>query len=71
MNFESLFDTVFCSAEMGVKKPQKEYYEYIIDTLNVDAHDIIYYDDALENIESASSLGVKAIHYKSIRNFSS
>jgi FMN phosphatase YigB (HAD superfamily) len=33
MQFDVLFDGIFCSAEIGLKKPQKEYYEYILDSL--------------------------------------
>lgn len=69
MNFDQLFDGIFCSAEMGMKKPEIAYYETIIDSLGIDPSDIIYYDDALENIESAKSLGIRAVHYKSISDF--
>ncbi len=71
MWFGAYFDSIFCSAEMGMKKPQEAYYQHIISSLHANPSDIIYFDDALENIESASSLGVKAIYYKSIRDFSS
>lgn len=70
MYFENLFDGIFCSAEMGLKKPEKAYYQSIINTLGVDPSEIIYYDDALENIESARSLGIRAVHYRSIDDFS-
>jgi HAD superfamily hydrolase (TIGR01509 family) len=69
MNFENLFDGIFCSAEMGLKKPEKEYYESIINTLGVDPSNIIYYDDALENIESARSLGIDARLYTDRESF--
>ncbi len=68
MNFENLFDSIFCSAEMGKKKPQETYYQKIIDTLWVAPSDITYYDDALENIESARNLGIRAVHYRSIHD---
>ena len=69
MHFESLFDSIFCSAEMGLKKPEKAYYESIINTLRVDPSDIIYYDDAVENVESARKLGIRTVHYRSIDDF--
>lgn len=70
MYFENLFDGIFCSAEIGYKKPEKEYYQYIIDTLMVAPSDILYFDDALENIEAAHSLGIHARLYRSISDFS-
>ncbi len=69
MHFENLFDGIFCSAEMGLKKPEKKYYQVIIDTLGVDPSDIIYFDDALENIESVRSLGIDARLYTRREDF--
>ena len=70
MNFGDLFDGIFCSAEMGMKKPDPKYYESIIDTLWVQPSDIMYYDDAEENIEVAKNVGIQAIYYKGIWDFS-
>lgn len=70
MNFENLFDGIFCSAEMGMKKPDVEYYKKIIDTLWVPPSDIIYYDDAHENIEVAKNLGIQSVFYTTIHDFS-
>lgn len=69
MNFENLFDGLFCSAEMGMKKPDLQYYQSIIDTLWVLPSDIMYYDDAEENIEAAKNLGIQSILYRTIHDF--
>ena len=53
MRFDEYFDGVFCSAEIGYKKPQKEYFEYILSVLSVPPDQILYFDDAEENIEIA------------------
>ena len=67
--FSEYFDGVFCSAEIGFKKPQKEYFEYILDSLGVLPNQVIYFDDAEENIDTAESLWIDARLYKNISDF--
>ncbi len=70
MNFENLFDGIFCSAEMGLKKPQEAYYQHILTSLHINPSDIIYFDDSEENIKVARRLGIRAVHYRNIDDFS-
>lgn len=56
MNFDEYFDGVFCSTEIGLKKPQKEYFEYILNMIEIPAQEVLYFDDSLENIEVASEI---------------
>lgn len=56
MMFSEYFNGVFCSAEIGLKKPQKEYFEYILNKMNTSPNEVFYFDDSQENIEVASSL---------------
>ncbi|MBP9811801.1 HAD-IA family hydrolase [Candidatus Gracilibacteria bacterium] len=69
MKFDSLFDGIFCSCEIGLKKPQKEYYEYILDSLSISGEDVLYFDDSLENIEVARSIGINSILYRNREDF--
>lgn len=69
MGFNALFDGIFCSAEIGLKKPQKEYYEYILDSLSISWEDALYFDDSLENIEVARSIGINSILYRNREDF--
>ena len=67
MWFSREFDSVFCSAEIGYKKPASEFYTHILDVLEIqDPNDIVYFDDAEENIEAAKKLWINAILYKTI-----
>lgn len=67
MWFLKEFDSVFCSSEIWYKKPATEFYTYILDTLQIqDPSQILYYDDASENIQSAKQLWINAILYKTI-----
>ncbi len=63
MDFESVFDKIYSSNLIGFKKPDVRYYRYIIDDLNENPGDIIFYDDRLENIETAKLLGINSYLY--------
>lgn len=69
MKFDTFFDGIFCSAEMGRKKPEKEYYQFILDSLSIGPDEIIYFDDSLENIEVARSIGINSVLYRDRSDF--
>lgn len=66
MGFAKDFDTVFCSCELGYKKPQREFYEKILHILGANASEVLYFDDAIENIEAAKELWINAVLYRDI-----
>lgn len=53
----SKFDFVYLSFEIGIRKPDRRIYEYVQEDLKVDGKDILFIDDAIENIEMARSCG--------------
>ena len=53
----SLYDYVFLSFELGLKKPNIDIYEYVLDHLPFEPDDILFIDDRLDNIEMASKMG--------------
>jgi putative hydrolase of the HAD superfamily len=63
MDFETTFDKIYSSNLIGFKKPATQYYSYILNDLNVNPSDIIFYDDRQENIESAKLLGIDSYLY--------
>ena len=63
MDFETIFDKIYSSNIIGFKKPDTEYYRYILDDLNENPSNIIFYDDRQENIESAKLLGINSYLY--------
>ena len=72
MRFAHDFDGVFCSAEMWVKKPQKEFFLQILEILQVEvASEVLYFDDSPENIKVAQSLGIRGVVYNHISDFTS
>lgn len=64
MGFETTFDKIYSSNFIGFKKPDIEFYRYILDDLNENPSNIIFYDDRQENIDSAKLLGINSYLYK-------
>ena len=69
MKFSEYFDGIFCSAEIGLKKPQKEYFDYILKSLEISPDKVVYFDDSAENIDVASGLWIQARLYRDISDF--
>lgn len=60
-NFNEIFNKVYYSHEIGKRKPDIDFFKYIIEKNNLNPHKTIFLDDNIENIKSASSLGIKTI----------
>ena len=60
-----LFDTVTLSFEVKAMKPARDIYEDALTKLGLPAEECVYIDDLKENIEAATRLGFRAIHYTS------
>lgn len=56
----SIFDFVYSSHLMGVKKPSPEIFERIIDLEQVLADDVYFIDDNERNVEVAKNIGMSA-----------
>ena len=72
MGFSIYFDSVFCSCEIGYRKPDGEFYSYILKEFNItDASEITYFDDSEENVSSAKKTGIHAILYRDFSDLES
>lgn len=60
--FEELFEKVYYSHQIGLRKPSKEVYEYVLHDSNLIADETLFIDDALVNVEAARQSGLQAIH---------
>lgn len=69
LSLDRLFKKTYSSAEVGIKKPEKEFYEHIKKDLNVEYSDIVYWDDDEENVMEASKLGIKGYHFVDFNTF--
>lgn len=70
MGFVDLFDGVFASAEVGVLKPDLQFYARVTQALQVIPTRVLFWDDTLENIKAARQYGWQAQHYTGHEHFS-
>jgi putative hydrolase of the HAD superfamily len=60
-NFDSLFDWVFYSHEMGLAKPSQDIYQKLLLELGTTANRVLFFDDLQANVAGAASVGIQAI----------
>ena len=70
MGLHKVFDKAYCSAHIGCKKPNQEFYQKIFSDLeNINKEEILFWDDKAENIQGAKDFGIHAELYTSLEDF--
>jgi len=70
MGFKQLFDRIFSSAEVGLKKPHAEFYDFVIKQLNgITKEEVLFWDDDQENVDGALAFGIKSFVYQDFDQF--
>lgn len=54
-------DKIFISAEINKAKPNKDFFEYIINSFGVKPQEMLFLDDSIRHIEGAKNLGINTI----------
>jgi putative hydrolase of the HAD superfamily len=55
------FREIFLSSTIGLRKPDAEAYDHVVQAIGVPAERIVFFDDLAENIEGAHARGLKAV----------
>ena len=55
--FKDCFDAFYLSHEIGLRKPNPNIYEYVLDQQNLKAEDCLFIDDTKDNTDAAAILG--------------
>lgn len=63
------FDEIFISGDLGIAKPDREIYELAATTLGVLPEECVFTDDRPEFCEAAARVGMKAIQFTSLSDF--
>ena len=63
MKVNKLFDACYVSHIMGLTKPSKAFFNYVLSHENVQAHEAVFVDDYEENIIGAKGVGINALWY--------
>ncbi len=62
IDFRGLFDKVYYSHELGMRKPDLEIFRYVITDAGLDGGKTLFIDDTEINIRVARSLNIQCIH---------
>lgn len=62
--FDDHFEKAYYSHTLGMRKPDAESFQYIIDENKLDPSRTVFIDDSLPNVEGAMAVGLKGIHLK-------
>lgn len=60
-HFESTFDTLVISGEVGMRKPEERIYLHTCRSLGLEPEDCVFIDDLEHNVATAESLGMTGI----------
>lgn len=58
------FDGMIFSAELGLRKPQRAFFEAALARFNVSAEDVLFIDDLSENVEGAAACGIEGMIFR-------
>ncbi|KAF0319339.1 hypothetical protein GQ607_013444 [Colletotrichum asianum] len=56
-----IFDDVFTSASLGVRKPEREFFDRVLEAAGVDAQSAVFFDDRTENVICAQCCEMKGV----------
>ncbi len=61
-NLDRIFEKVYYSHELKMRKPDAEIFRYVLDDAGINAGESLYIDDTLDHIKTAESLGIHSHH---------
>ena len=62
--FSNIFDKTYFSHEIGLRKPDNNIYNFVLDDINLKPSEILFIDDTEKNILAARALGWNCILWK-------
>jgi len=63
-DFNGLFEKAYFSFEIGLKKPGKEIYEFVLSDKSLNPGDCLFIDDNLDNVKGAMAAGINGYFLK-------
>lgn len=63
VDIENLVDDMVCSHIEHFMKPDVKFYERLIQKLNLNKNETIFFDDKIKNVEVGNSVGIKSVKF--------
>lgn len=64
LGYDDLFDRSFYSCDLGVAKPDPEYFRLIVQQLDATANQVLFVDDRADNVAAAVGVGLEGLHFE-------
>lgn len=64
IKFEDLFDSIYYSHEIQLRKPETAVFEFILEKHQLVPEECLFIDDNFVNTEAAKQLGINSIHFE-------
>ena len=64
-DFFTMFDDMVISGEVGHVKPHPEIFHILLEKIGRPAHECLFIDDSMPNIQQAQAIGFATIHFES------
>lgn len=61
-SLDALFDGVFYSFRLGMRKPEKRIFQAVLDSLNIESRKILFVDDTEMHLSAAEEFQMQTIH---------
>ena len=61
----SVFEKIFVSSELGIRKPERRAFDSVADAMGFDSSKILFFDDSQENVIGAQDAGYQSVFVKS------
>lgn len=68
--FKNCFDEIYYSSRVGMRKPDREVFQYVLGEFDVKAENCLFIDDSEQHIVSAEKLGINVLLLKKGREIS-
>ena len=63
-SFCNLFEEIYLSHEIGIRKPNVEAFQFILKKQNLSSNEVLFIDDSLQHIQGAKRLGINSHHLR-------
>lgn len=64
LKLDKVFDKLYCSSQLGMAKPDRRIFEYLLRDQKIKPNELLLIDNQLNNIEAAKSLGINSILFR-------
>ncbi|SDE59228.1 HAD family hydrolase [Rhodococcus tukisamuensis] len=65
---DALFSPVVISGEIGMRKPDRDAFEHVLNLLELPSEKVAFVDDADVNTVAASQFGLRAVHHRDVES---